>query len=516
MTSGGGRRAAATVAVLALLVGACSAHGGGSSASPDRTTPSTGTSGGTGSSGGGSTTTGPGSGGGEPVAPLQWRTCGRFRCAELEVPVDHDAPQGPTITLSMVKRPASKPDERAGAILVNPGGPGGSAIDLAKQLPLPSRLTERFDVIGVDPRGVGQSSPLDCRSHLQAMYDADPTMEDDADRAAYLDISQQFVDECAETYADLLPHLGTVDVAKDIDLVRRALGDDQITWLGYSYGTSIGQQYARLFPTRVRAMVIDGVVDTTQTGLEAARDQAGGFDGALDAFIADCDDQGCGLDRPAGEAVDDVLAAVERAPIPNRRADRPAGPGVAALAVAQGVRAPILWSQLARALAQALDGNGDGLVKLADAYLGRQDDGTYPNGFEIYFAVGCLDQAWPADPDAIFEAAEAVGRDHPRVGESLVDDYVRCALWPTPPQPLEPIPSDIEGLAPIVVISTTGDPATPYAAGVRVADSIPGAVLVTNVGEGHTIFAQGKRCIDDAVVDYLADLTLPPEGLRCS
>jgi pimeloyl-ACP methyl ester carboxylesterase len=498
------RAAAAVIATLVLTT--CTAQGGGSadreaggSTRPDGSTP---------------TTAAPEADGPAPD-PLAWTACGRFQCAELEVPVDHDAPEGAALTLAMVRRPASKPDERIGAILVNPGGPGGSAIDLAEALPLPRELTERFDIIGVDPRGVGQSTPLDCRTHLQAMYDADPTMEDDADRAAFLDISEQFVGECEANHGDLLPHLGTVDVARDMDLVRRALGDDQISWVGYSYGTSIGQQYARLFPTRVRAMVIDGVVDTTQTGLEAARDQAGGFDGALDAFIADCDAEDCGLDRPAGQAIDDVIAASEQAPIARRRADRPAGPGVVALAIAQGVRAPILWRQRAGALDDALDGNGDGLVKLADAYLGRLDDGTYPNGFEVYFAVGCLDAAWPAEADPIFTEAVEVGEDHPRVGEALVNDYVRCALWPTPPQPLEPIPSDIDGLAPIVVISTTGDPATPYEAGVRVAASIPGAVLITNEGDGHTIFAQGKRCIDTPVVDYLVDLTVPAEGIRC-
>lgn len=497
-------RWAAPVAAVVLVLAACSARGG---AADDPATTGT-----TRGDHGSSTTARPGDDG---PGPLAWTPCERFQCAELEVPVDHTEPDGATLTLAMVRRPASNPDQRIGAIFVNPGGPGGSAIAMAKVLPLPRRVTEQFDIIGVDPRGVGQSTPLDCRTHLQAMYDADPTMEDDADRAAYLDISQQFVDECEAEHGDLLPHLGTVDVAEDMDLVRRALGDEQITWVGYSYGTSIGQQYARLFPTRVRAMVIDGVVDTTQTGLEAARDQAGGFDGALDAFIADCDAEGCGLDRPAGRAIDEVLARVEEEPIPRRRADRPAGPGVVALAIAQGVRSPLLWSQLARALGQALDGNGDGLVKLADAYLGRLDDGTYPNGFEVYFAVGCLDAAWPAEAPPIFAEAEVVGQDHPRVGEALVNDYVRCALWPTPPQPLEPIPADIEGLAPIVVISTTGDPATPYEAGVRVAESVPGAVLVTNEGDGHTIFAQGKRCIDTPVVDYLVDLTVPAEGIRC-
>lgn len=451
-----------------------------------------------------------------PEVELDWSSCDDgYECAELEVPVDYDEPAGETLSLALARRPATGPGERVGSLVMNPGGPGGSAVDFIEGSPLPVALTRRFDIVGFDPRGVGGSNPLDCRTHLQEIYDVDPTLDDADDEKAFLDASEKFVDECEENHAELLPHLGTVNVAKDMDRVRIALGDDKLSYIGYSYGTSIGQQYARLFPTKVRAMVLDGVVDPSLTGLQAAAGQAKGFNGALDAFIAQCDDDDCGLPGPAGDVIDDVIADSEEAPIPASRADRPATPGVVSLALSQALYSETLWPELARALSQAKSGNANGLVALADRYLKRRPDGSYPNGFEIYFGVSCLDSSWPKDPAEVFETAELVGTLYPRVGEALVNDYARCALWPGLPEPLEPVSDKIEGLPPVVVISTTGDPATPYQSGLNVADQIPGAVLVTNEGEGHTIFAQGEPCIDDPVTDYVVDLEPPKKGLTC-
>ena len=509
-----GRRVAAVGLAGALVLAACSSDQQAEPATTTRpaTTSSTATTDPVASTTSSTTsTTAP------PDRGLTWSDCDDgFECAELDVPVDDTDLGGDTLTLALARRAATDPANRIGSLLINPGGPGGSAIATIEGTPLPAELTERFDIVGFDPRGVGRSDPLDCRTHLQAIYDADPTMEDDADARAYLEVSQQFVDECDERYADLLPHLGTVDVAKDMERVRQALGEEQLTYLGYSYGTSIGQQYARLFPTKVRAMVLDGVVDPSLTGIQGAIGQAKGFTRALDAFILTCDANDCGLGAPAGDVIDEVLAASEAAPIPASRSDRPATPGVVTLALAQALYSETLWPELARALSQARSGNANGLVSLADRYLHRQPDGSYPNGFEIYFAVSCLDSVWPEDPEEVLTAATFVGAAYPRVGEALVNDYVRCALWPTPPQPLVPVDATVEGLAPIVVISTTGDPATPYESGVKVAGQIPGAVLVTNEGEGHTIFAQGVPCIDDPVTAYFVDLTPPPADLTCS
>lgn len=446
---------------------------------------------------------------------LKWSECrAGLECADLEVPLDHDEPDGETITIALARRAARNPEARIGSVVVNPGGPGASGITAIGYLLMPASVTEHFDVVGFDPRGVGDSTPLDCHSHLQAIYDADPTMEDAADADHYRTVSEQFVDECETKHADLLPHLGTENVARDLDLIRQALGDDGLTFVGYSYGTSIGQQYARLFPRRVRAMVLDGVVDLERTGLEGAEAQARGFTLAMDAYVANCDNTSC-LGAPARDVIDQVMASSEAAPIPARGADRPATPGVVTLALSQAMYSRLLWSQLTRALRDAGDGDATGLVALADSYLQRQSDGSYANGFEIYFGVSCLDSVWPETFDEFLAAGKDVGARYPLFGEALVNDYARCALWPGEAQPLEPVPADIDGLAPLLFVSTTGDPATPHESGVKVAGSIPGARLITNVGEDHTVYARGKPCIDGAASAYLVDLTLPVEGLRC-
>ena len=431
------------------------------------------------------------------------------------MPLDYARPHGQTLTLAIARHRASKPDERIGSLLMNPGGPGGSAIELIEHDPLPTEFSDRFDVVGFDPRGVGRSSPIDCHSNVQQMYDADPTMENAADRSHYLSVSRAFVDECRRKYGAVLPYLGTRNVARDMDEVRKALGDDKLTYVGYSYGTSIGEQYADLFPTRIRAMVLDGVVDSELTGLQAAAGQADGFERALHSFLDDCASRfSCELTGSPGTVVDRVIASAEKRPIPAPDADRPATPGVVELALGQALYSKSLWPDLESALADADQGDGSGLVDLANGYLQRRPDGSYPNLFEVYFAVNCLDSTWPRQPAAIFAAAKAVGKRDPRFGEGLVNDYVRCALWPAKPQPLPKLSAP--GSPPIIVISTTGDPATPYASGVAVAKRLPHGVLITNVGEGHTVFGQGKQCVDGAVVTYLVDLTPPSNGLRCS
>lgn len=492
----------AAIAILgsfAVGLAACSSRGAAPVPSDGSAPPST----------GGPTEAPNGPAGGE----LEWRDCDGPECARVPVPLDHDDPDGETIEIALLRGSRADPERRIGSLLVNPGGPGGSGTDLARYLRLPRSVTERFDIVGFDPRGVGDSTALDCHTHLQEMYDADPTPETDEERRALLEVSQRFTDECEERHGELLDHMGTVSVARDLDLVREALGEERLDYLGYSYGTVIGQQYARLFPERVRTMVLDGVVDPDIGGLDGAAFQAAGFEGALEAFITWCDSTGCaGSDTAA--VVDRAIAAVEAGPVPSRRADRPATPGNLFLGIAQALYAEWMWPELGASLQELLDGNGTGIVDLADAYLRREGD-DYPGGLEVYFAVSCVDSEWPDDPDDVFAFARKTAETSPRIGEALVNDYVRCAGWPADPQPIEPIPSDIEGLAPILIVSTTGDPATPHGAAIALAESIPGARLLTNRGEGHTIVGNGKTCIDDIVADYLIEERIPDDDPTC-
>jgi pimeloyl-ACP methyl ester carboxylesterase len=443
--------------------------------------------------------------------PISWQDCGSVECATVEVPLDYAAPDGDRFSVYVSRIPAA--GDRIGPLFVNPGGPGASGTQFAQGLAvvLPDAIAERFDIIAVEPRGVAGSGTVDCDMSSEELYGPDPTLEDEADRAALLDVSTRYVAGCVEhTGLDRLAHVGTRDVARDMDAVRAAMGDAQLSYLGVSYGTVIGQVYAQLFPSHVRAMTLDGVLELGPTGLQGARDQALGFELALQRWAAACRaDEGCSVgDDPIG-AVESVISRGERpGGIPSDDADRPAGPAEVNLGVGEALYTPALWGQLDTAIDAALGGDGTGIVQLADSYLGGSD-------YDVYFAVNCLDEEWPVgDPDALLAEAKAIGQAAPHFGEALATDYVRCALWPVPAQPLEADP--LPGLPTILVISTTGDPATPFEAGVRLVESLDDAVLLTHDGDGHGAIANLNECVDDALAGYLVDLDPPPVGTVCA
>jgi pimeloyl-ACP methyl ester carboxylesterase len=456
-----------------------------------------------------STTAGEGPEGFVP-APIEWEDCEFGECAHPLVPLDYAHPDGEMIELSVARVPAS--GDRIGALFVNPGGPGASGTDFAATLGflLPSEITDRYDIVAVDPRGVGGSSPIDCGVPAEELYAADATIDSPEDRTALIDISTQYVDDCAIKYGDVLPFVGTRDVARDMDSVRAAMGDEKLSYLGFSYGTAIGQVYADLFPDHIHRMVLDGVLELGPSGLDLAAEQAAGFETALARYVEYCDSgEGCETAGNALGAVEQVLALAEQpGGIPAPDADRPAGPGEANLGISLPLYSQSLWNDLDEALAAALRGDGSKLVDLADQYIGIGD-------FEIYFAVNCMDFSWPAgDPDAFLSFAKQTAVAAPHFGEALVNDYIRCADWPVAPDPLPA--TSAPGAPPIVVVSTTGDPATPYQGGVTVAERLESGVLVTNEGDGHTVVADGKPCIDDLVVAYLVDGTVPADGTTCS
>lgn len=493
-------RIAALVAVLAIAAAACVQEADDSPLGDDRSQPDTGDT--------TPPTAGEGPAGFVP-GEIEWQGCGSSECGTLEVPLDYEQPDGQMIQL-FITRAAARGDRR-GALFVNPGGPGASAAEMAAVLPLilPGDIVESFDIVGVDPRGVGGSVPMDCGVASDELYGVDPTIEDDGDRQALLDISEAYVDDCAIRHGDVLPHVGTADVARDMDAVRAAMGDEQLSFLGFSYGSVIGQVYAELFPERVRSMVLDGIVELGPSGIDLAAEQAAGFETALSRYVEYCDAaEGCETAGNALGAVEEVLAlAEEPGGIPAPDADRPLGPGEANLGVTYALYSQSLWNRLDSAIAEALGGDGSALVDLADGYLGM-------GGFSVYFAVNCLDFAWPGDPDVFLSAAKDAAQESPHFGEALVNDYIRCADWPVTAEPLEPVTA--AGAPPIVVISTTGDPATPYEAGVAVAERLESGVLVTNEGDGHTVVADGKDCIDDLVTAYLVEDEVPEDGTTCT
>ncbi|HET8930666.1 MAG TPA: alpha/beta hydrolase [Acidimicrobiales bacterium] len=451
------------------------------------------------------------------AAPIEWHDCDNasapFECATVPVPVDHDDPDGATLDLAVVKLPATDPESSIGPLLVNPGGPGGSGIDFVEGNFWPRALTDNFDLIGFDPRGVGASSPVDCDFDIEKLYAPDPAPQTPAAVDELESVSKSYVQACAEANAELLPHMSTRDVAADVDDLRLALGVMKINYLGYSYGTSIGQVYADTYPSHIRAMVLDGVVRLGQPGIEAARDQGLAFDEVFGEFVAECPSLAGCPDDPAA-AFAQIRTQLRKAPIPTDDPARDLTSGAFQLGVGQALYVTSFWPTLAKGLQDAARGDGTTMQSLADQYLGREPDGSYGNQTDAYFAVSCLDWDWPSKPQEFIQAGRDVAMTSPYLAEGIITDYIRCAYWPTPPRPLTQ--PEAKGSPLIVVVSTTGDPATPYANGVDLAKELPKGALITKVGEEHTAYGRGDACVDDAVSAYLISLRPPKENLRCT
>ncbi|MCC6555435.1 MAG: alpha/beta fold hydrolase [Polyangiaceae bacterium] len=454
-----------------------------------------------------------------PAGPLAWGACGAYECAALSVPVDHDDPGGPTFTIPVLRRRALDPAQRIGSLVVNPGGPGGSGTGwVGRAWPfLPPDLQLRFDVVGFDPRGIPPGSPvLDCVDDLDEFVALDLTPDDPAELQSIIDGGAALAEACAARSGDILPFIGTDSVARDMDLLRAALGDERLTYLGFSYGTMLGAVYADLFPDRVRALVLDGALDPSLTGEAHAAAQGEGFEDQLEAFLAECAaDPACDFhSADPGAAYDAIQASIEAAPMPTSEGARVVGPGALAYGVANALYSPISWPRLAEALALAGAGDGAGILRLADDYLHRDSDGTYDDSLELYYAVTSLDAPFSQDP-ADYEALVAeLSASAPRLGVYLPFSSFPSARWPVPPwRPAEPIHA--RGAPPILVVATTHDPATPYAEGVALAEQLDSGVLLTREGDGHVGFLRGNGCIDAAIVDYLVNRAAPEDGAAC-
>jgi len=456
------------------------------------------------------------------ASPLQWSACDPgFECAKLRVPLVRDDPAKGSLELALVRRPAEGPGARIGSLVVNPGGPGASAVDYLKAAwsAIPPGVRARFDLVAFDPRGVGASDPVRCASTsgLDDYFALDPTPDDAAELAELVDGTAALVAGCERRSGEVLPYVSTAAVADDLDAVRAAVGDERLTYLGYSYGTSLGAAYLDAYPTRVRAMVLDGGLDPTLSWDELLAGQSTGFDRALEAFLADCERTGCpfrqAVQGPLGKAYDALAARVERTPLPTAGA-RTLGPGEFSLGVGAGLydRASG-WPAIALGLASAVRGDGTVLLTLSDSYLQRGPNG-YANISEANLAVNCLDRPWPRDTAAYTALAERVARDAPRFGPSIALSGLGCAAWPVPPVG-RPHPVRAPGSPPVVVIGTTRDPATPYAWSVALARQLDNGVLLTYEGDGHTVYRVGApACIQQPVDRYLITGT-PPAAVTC-
>ena len=422
----------------------------------------------------------------------------------------------------MIRLPAQGDGPRIGSLLVNPGGPGGSGIEYARyaRYLFPAQVRARFDIVGFDPRGVGSSTPVRCLSdaELDALIAAPAVPRTPAQTAEVVAASRHFGAACQAKNGELLAHVGTVDSARDMDVLRAALGEAKLTYLGKSYGTFLGVKYAELFPGRIRGLVLDGALDPALTGARLNEVQASGFEANLRDFLSSCArNGGCPLGSTAAAAtaeLDRLLAALERSPLP-AAGNRRLGPGPALLGLAAGLYSPQNgWPRLSAALAAAEKGDGAKLLGLTDSLTDRDPGGHYSNEVEANAAINCLDRPWPTSLPAIAASAVSAARTAPHFGAGLVYSSLPCAYWPVPPVEM-PHPVRATGAPRILVVGTTGDPATPYVWSQALAGQLDSGVLLTFEGDGHTAYGRGSSCVDSAVNRYLIELRAPPAGQVC-
>lgn len=525
-----------SVLVATSLLAACSTGQqvpGASSPEPDDGGSDTRTYGGT-DAGAGSTDPGAGTTDAVPVeAPegleafyaqeLDWSSCeSLFECATVSVPVDYAEPDGATIEIAVLRAPAK--GESRGALLVNPGGPGASGVDYAMSAGalFPDEVRREFDVVGFDPRGVGRSAPVNCLSdaELDTYLAHDRTPDDPAERERQEEILRGFAEGCVANAPELAPHLSTVEAARDMDILRAALGEETANYVGASYGTYLGTVYANLFPERVGRFVLDGAMDPTLEGQEVGKGQAAGFERATRAYVEDCVAQGgC----PLG---DDVESAMRRIPAFLDELDARPLPvqgdtvtelteGWAFHGIAVALYDQTAWPILSQSFEAAFAGNGTLLMFLANAYARRSSDGSYSaNIMEAFQAIGCLVPA-EEEPDEL-PVAERIAEFtevSPTWGRYFGAASV-CEYWEVNgSEELEDYSAS--GAAPIVVIGTTRDPATPYEWAEGLAEVLESGVLITYDGDGHTAYGRSNDCVDDAVDAYLLEGTVPEDGLRC-
>lgn len=454
---------------------------------------------------------------------LDWETCNEtFQCATVTAPLDWENPSAAEIELAIIRHPAES-GHAQGSLLVNPGGPGASGLSTVRDsvegtVGEPVRAV--YDVIGFDPRGVGESTAVVC-------YDAAGMDEylygipqnprgSDAWTAEVEGRNRDFAEACDANSDGILPYITTVNAARDLDLLRAVLGDKQLHYLGYSYGTLLGATFAGLYPDKVGRLVFDGAVDPSITRLEDGVAQAIGFEKALRAYMADCLK---GSECPFRGSVDDaladlgtLLATVDADPL--RAADgRELGADTLMTATLFPLYSRAFWEYLTIALTDVLAGDPEVAFILADSYYQREDGAYLNNLSEAFRTYSCLDNPHDETPEEVAAADERIRDGAPTIapywlGPDPCDDWLYPASGVN-----EPIAA--EGADPIVIVGSTGDPATPYEQAVALADQLSSGVLITRVGEGHTGYNQGIACIDDAVNDYFINGTVPEDGLRC-
>ncbi|MEV5080802.1 alpha/beta hydrolase [Streptomyces sp. NPDC056159] len=444
-----------------------------------------------------------------PAAGDEWR------CATLKAPLDWSRPDGETIGLSLIRARAAA--ERTGSLLFNFGGPGGSGVaTLPSYASEVTALRQRYDLVSWDPRGVGGSSGVRCRSdrRIQASEAIDVTPDTAAEERAYFQDAADFGQGCRKAAGELLAHVSTTDTARDMDLIRHVLGEARMHYFGMSYGTELGGVYAHLFPQRVGRVVLDAVVDPTADSVGHALNQTRGFQRALDAYL-----KSTGQDPERGSRkIADLLRRIDAEPLPTTSSGRKLTQTSALTGIALPLYSKSGWPALTSALAAAEQGDGSGLLSLADAYNDRDDSGRYGTTTHAQRVISCLDAKQRPTPEEARKLLPEFERISPVFGAFMAWDTAGwCHDWPVPGQYDTPQVS-APSAAPILLIGNTGDPATPYEGARRMADALGKGVGVelTWKGEGHGAYGSGSDCVDSTVNAYLLHGTVPRDGKVCS
>jgi pimeloyl-ACP methyl ester carboxylesterase len=451
---------------------------------------------------------------------LSWSSCSSgLQCATIKVPLDYANPQGQQISLALARLPAGDPSQRIGSLLTNPGGPGESGIKFLQEAAttfFSASLRARFDIVTWDPRGTGSSAAVNCLDgpQLDEYFHTDPNVNTPAKLNAELAQFHLFDNGCQQQSGYLLPHIGTADSARDIEAIRMALGEPKISYLGFSYGTFLGAEYAHLYPTHVRVFVLDGAVDPNQSYSAVALTQTAGFQQDYQDFLTHCINQGttCPIYNGGnpGSLISGFLGRVEAGPVAVK--GRSFGFSEAITGILAAMYSPDDWDSLANAIANANGGNVLGLLYFNDSYLERNNDGTYSNALEANIAINCVDYASPSNVQAYQQLATQLNAVSPLFGS--ISAWSPCIYWPVK---ANPPPGDLSapGAPPILIISGTHDPATPLSWGENLHHEIPGSLFMIRNGDGHISYDQSS-CVSSAVDTYLIQLKAPADGKTCS
>ncbi|MEW1794240.1 alpha/beta hydrolase [Streptomyces niveus] len=461
-------------------------------------------------------------GGGTAPSPLPGGT--KWECASMAAPLDYAKPKGATIELALIRAKTSDPGKRIGSLVFNFGGPGGSGVT-----GLPSfgndydKLRTRYDLVSFDPRGVGRSDPVECKDdkQLDAYYATDMTPDDAAEEKSYVNGLKWYAGGCEQKSGKALPHVGTVNAARDMELMRQVLGDDKLNYFGISYGTELGGVYAHLYPKSVGRAVFDAVVDPDQSSEQGSLGQAKGFQLALTNFAKDCVSRGdaCKLPGSTPKEIEnfvvELLDQLDKKPIAGL-GDRKLTETQATNGIAQTLYSKEYWPLLEQGLDEADGGSGALLLVLSDAMNGRNEKGQYSNIQAANAAVNCVDSKQRYTLAQTKAKLPEFRKVSPVFGDFLGWGLLGCSEWPVPGEWEKPDVS-APGAAPILVIGNTGDPATPYEGARAMAKALGDGVGVelTYEGQGHGAYNAGSACVQNAVNGYLLDGKVPKAGTVC-